>query len=394
MDPTSGDDFPLSDLSFTGEGSVSPGSFMRQWYLNSAQVHTGVPEGNAGSLMNLKHLNSAQIHPGVPDGNPRSFINPGYLKSAQNNPGVQEGNPCSFMNPSYLNSAQIKPGVPEGNPGSFMNPRYMNSAQFNPGVPDGNPGSFMFPRQLNLAQIHPGVEVENPGSFMCPSLSQNYPGASSGGNGKSDREYREREKNKKVQMVLDFKKLEEENDFLRTTNQSLLEVNASMNQFLTNQQNMFHQLRSDLSLIKQNHVKLDAQWKALALDNGGPLGIEIEKLMAENASLVTNTSQFLREIDKLTNDIKLLKVILVMLEPASSFEIRMVIAVRGPTEHYESAYRDRCPCCSHDDVSNSPLGSLVCDCRILMQSSHVIKLLITGTGRVVTSVLMHLLCSY
>ncbi|KAK9015310.1 hypothetical protein V6N11_006424 [Hibiscus sabdariffa] len=303
MDPSSGDDFPLSDLFFTGEGSVCPGSFMRQWYLNSAQVHPGVPEGNAGSFMNLKHLNSAQIHHGVQEGNLGSFMNPGYLNSAQIHPGVPEGNPGSFINPSNLNSAQIKPGLSEGNPRSFMNLSNLNSAQIKPGVPEGNPGSFMNSCYMNSAQFNPGVEVENPGSFMCPSLSQNYPGASSGvilnqtnGNTdnlsytpntsnspvlreclspdakrlkkqKSDREYREREKNKKVQMKLDLKKLEEENDSLRTTNRSLLEVNASMNQFLTNQQNMIHQLRSDLSLMKQNHGKLDAQLKALALDN-------------------------------------------------------------------------------------------------------------------------------
>ncbi|KAK8595659.1 hypothetical protein V6N13_000359 [Hibiscus sabdariffa] len=126
-----------------------------------------------------------------------------------------------------------------------------------------------------------------------------------------DKDYRERVKNNKMQMQLDFLNLTRENDSLKEENQSLKEDNASINQTLTKQAAMIDELRGDLLQLKRDHDKQDVLLETLTQYLADPLRIENETLKAENASLRKsanlngNVPQLLEEIAKLKLENKL-----------------------------------------------------------------------------------------
>ncbi|KAE8666891.1 RNA-directed DNA polymerase [Hibiscus syriacus] len=132
---------------------------------------------------------------------------------------------------------------------------------------------------------------------------------------KSDQaSYRQRIKQNKVQMQLDFENLNRENDSLKAENQSLKQDNASMNQTLAKQAAMIDQLRSDLLTLKHDNSKQNVLLETLTQYLADPLRLENAKLKAENASLRksanlnSNVLQLLAENANLKLENKVLKV--------------------------------------------------------------------------------------
>ncbi|KAK8705382.1 hypothetical protein V6N13_048985 [Hibiscus sabdariffa] len=70
---------------------------------------------------------------------------------------------------------------------------------------------------------------------------------------RNDRAYRERCRNKKMEMQSNLANLKGENDSLKKENDSLKDANSSLNQTLRDQENEIELLRSDLIKIKREY---------------------------------------------------------------------------------------------------------------------------------------------
>ncbi|KAK9005763.1 hypothetical protein V6N11_043183 [Hibiscus sabdariffa] len=131
---------------------------------------------------------------------------------------------------------------------------------------------------------------------------------------RNDRAYRERCRNKKMEMQSNLANLKGENDSLKKENDSLKDANSSLNQTLRDQENEIELLRSDLIKIKREYEQQNVLVQTLSGILADPMRLENEKLKDENASLRKNEDlnsvlpQLAEENLKLRNENKVLRV--------------------------------------------------------------------------------------